>query len=43
MRYKKGMQDAVAFSARTLEAVPIERLQDLAKVRPGKLIKVEGT
>lgn len=43
MRYKKGMQDAVAFFARTLGAVPVERAQDLAKAGSGKLMKVDGT
>mmetsp|Transcript_14897 Transcript_14897/g.48607 ORF Transcript_14897/g.48607 Transcript_14897/m.48607 type:complete len:699 (+) Transcript_14897:83-2179(+) len=37
MRYKRSLADIVAFFARVLEAVPVERPQDLARVGLGRI------
>lgn len=41
MRYKRSLQDIVAFFARSLGAVPVERPQDLAKVGKGRLSRID--
>ncbi|KAJ8606503.1 hypothetical protein CTAYLR_005899 [Chrysophaeum taylorii] len=40
MRYKRGLADLVAFFARTVGAVPVERPQDLAKEGRGLIDKI---